>query len=245
MLCPAHGLATGPDGRCVICRRENRRGPGVRGRWLAAVLVVGLAVVGGVAIAARVVRREPATAAAPVVADELTPVGDTEPTIVQRTDTQRIDTPPTAHATPPRDFGTLPTAAGSLGSAVPQASGLARPNALPAAPLSSAPSGEQIQAALRGVPIVMFSTSWCPTCAKARSFLQANNIRYTERDIDHDQPALEELKRRSGDTLIPTFEIDGRMLRSGFDQSAITSTLAATLERRLGVTGIRVEFAHR
>jgi len=86
----------------------------------------------------------------------------------------------------------------------------------------------------------MFSTSWCPTCARARSFLQANGIRYTERDIDHDEAALEELKRRSGNTLIPTLDIDGKMLRPGFDSNAVASTLAASVERRLGVKGISV-----
>jgi hypothetical protein len=35
------------------------------------------------------------------------------------------------------------------------------------------------------------------------------------------------------------------MLRSGFDPSAIASTLAASVERRLGVSGKRVRFAER
>ena len=86
---------------------------------------------------------------------------------------------------------------------------------------------------------------WFTTCARARSFFQANGIRYAERDIDHDNAALDELKRRSGDTLIPTLDIDGKLLRSGFDPSAIASTLAASVEKRLGVTGIHVRFAER
>jgi glutaredoxin len=239
MLCAAHGLATGPDGRCIICRREATARPGARRRSLAAILAVALVVLGGVAIAARVNRHEPVAAVAPpAVAEEPTTGIETEPVVVQHT-----DTPPPAHATPPRDLVAFARPTGSFGNAAPPPSGVASSKTSPSAQASSVPpSREQIQSALRGVPIVMFSTSWCPSCARARSFLQANGITYRERDIDHDQAALDELKRRSGDTLIPTMEIDGRMLRSGFDQSAITSTLAASLERRLGVTGIHVQF---
>jgi glutaredoxin len=105
-----------------------------------------------------------------------------------------------------------------------------------------APSSAEIQTAVEATPITMFSTSWCPTCARARAFLRANGLRYAERDIDHDQFALEELRRRSGDTKIPTFDIDGKMLSPGLDQRAFVNALVASVERRLGVTGIRVQF---
>jgi len=243
MQCAVHGLATAPDGRCVVCRREERARQTRGHRSLGAVLVAGAAMLCVLAIAPRLIRRDAAVSVVQParVAEELVASADTVQTIVPGTDTAQP-----MHASPSRESVLSLTQAGSLGAAVPQPSGPAPPKTSPpAAPSAAPPSGEQIQAALRGVPIVMFSTSWCPTCARARSFLQANGIPYAERDIDHDNAALQELKHRSGDTLIPTFDIDGKMLRSGFDPSAIASTLAASVERRLGVSGIRVRFAER
>jgi len=111
-----------------------------------------------------------------------------------------------------------------------------------AAGTNRVPTPVEIQAAVQATPITMFSTSWCPTCARARVFLQTNGLRYTERDIDHDEVALQELRRRSGESKIPTFEIDGKMLAPGLNQTAFVNALVASIERRLGVTGIRVQF---
>jgi glutaredoxin 3 len=203
--------------------------------------VIGLAMLCVLTFAARLVRREAAVQVVePAGAQEMAPSVDTPQTVVRRSDMA------STNASPPREPVLSLTSTGSFGAALPQPSGPVRPKASPPATASAAPpSGEQIQAALRGVPIVMFTTSWCPTCARARSFFQANGIRYAERDIDHDNAALDELKRRSGATLIPTLDIDGKLLRSGFDPSAIASTLAASVEKRLGVTGIHVRFAER
>jgi hypothetical protein len=127
MPCAAHGLATAPDGRCVVCRREERDRNARRHRTLGAIFLVATTLLCGAAVGARLLRREVAATAAPgALADERVPSVD-----------------------------------------------------------------------------------------------------------------------RSPDTLIPTFDIDGKMLRSGFDSSAIASTLAASVERRLGVTGIRVRTAER
>jgi glutaredoxin len=181
-------------------------------------------------------REAPETPAAASLAAEPVPTVEPPTDTVPTTDTPRVARPSAGVALAPSTPSTEPRIAAPSTS-----SGLApiRASASAARP-PVPPSTEQVQTALQSVPIVMFSTSWCPTCARARSFLQANGIRYTERDIDHDEAALEELKRRSGNTLIPTFDIDGTMLRSGFDSNAIASTLAASVERRLGVKGISV-----
>ncbi len=35
--------------------------------------------------------------------------------------------------------------------------------------------------------IVMYSTSWCPDCKRAKKFLDKNNVPYIEVDVDDDE----------------------------------------------------------
>jgi glutaredoxin len=139
-----------------------------------------------------------------------------------------------------------PDAARGLDSAQPPSDSAASPEpSLPAASAalapSAAPSASQarptqaaLASAVRSTPIVMFSTSWCPVCQTARAFLGANGLSYSERDIDRDANAREELKRRSGSASIPTLEVDGELLTPGFSSPAIMSAVAKSAQRRLG-----------
>ena len=86
----------------------------------------------------------------------------------------------------------------------------------------------------------MFSTSWCPVCARARQFFHANGLKFEDRDVDADPQASAELKRRSGGKAIPLIDIDGQQLRPGFSEQATMQAVAASVERRLGVSGIRL-----
>jgi glutaredoxin len=176
-------------------------------------------------------------------------VAENGPTLAAKLGTESVDQDPAPvislhrppHATPPVmvDQSRSPTVPPTPTTA--KTASEAPPATTAGAP-KRFPTTAEIQAAMRATPITMFSTSWCPTCARARVFLQTNDLRYTERDIDHDEMALQELRRRSGDTKIPTFEIDGKMLTPGLDQTALVNALVAGVERRLGVTGIRVQF---
>lgn len=46
--------------------------------------------------------------------------------------------------------------------------------------------------------VVMYATSWCPYCARARQLLTEKGIPFTEIDIDAQPQAREEMIRRSG-----------------------------------------------
>jgi glutaredoxin len=86
----------------------------------------------------------------------------------------------------------------------------------------------------------MFSTDWCTVCQRARTFMDANGLRYSERDIDRDANAREELKRLTGKASIPTIEVDGQLLAPGFSEQKIMAAVAASTKRRLGVEAIDV-----
>jgi glutaredoxin len=93
-----------------------------------------------------------------------------------------------------------------------------------------------VQDEMTHVEIVVYTTSWCPACKKARSWLNENGIAYTERDIDHDRAAHDTLKKISGGTTIPTFDIEGQV-HVGLNPAWIRSATRNAAEQRLKQPG--------
>lgn len=46
--------------------------------------------------------------------------------------------------------------------------------------------------------IVMYSTSWCPYCKKARNYFRENDIQYTEYDVEELPSRMREFKELGG-----------------------------------------------
>ncbi len=51
--------------------------------------------------------------------------------------------------------------------------------------------------------VVMYATSWCPYCARARRLLEERGVSYTEIDIEARPEARAEMVRRSGRRTVP------------------------------------------
>ena len=69
--------------------------------------------------------------------------------------------------------------------------------------------------------VVMYATSWCPYCRKARTYFRENRIDYVEYDIEKDRSA----KRRydaMGGRGVPVILVGTKRL-NGFDVSAFKS----------------------
>lgn len=61
--------------------------------------------------------------------------------------------------------------------------------------------------------IVMYCTSWCPDCKRARRFLEKHKLNYKEVDIQHNSTAAAQVRKwASGNETTPTFDIDGTIL---------------------------------
>jgi glutaredoxin len=73
--------------------------------------------------------------------------------------------------------------------------------------------------------VLMFSTSWCGYCAKARRFFTAANIPYTELDIERSQQAKEHYQKLGGRGV--PFIIIGDQTIQGFDSGAIRQAVDA------------------
>jgi glutaredoxin len=86
--------------------------------------------------------------------------------------------------------------------------------------------------AMRHVDVVVYSTSWCPACKQARSWMNESGIPYSERDVDTDRSAHDRLKKISGGTSIPTFDIEGQV-HVGLSPPWIQSAMRSVAERKV------------
>lgn len=67
--------------------------------------------------------------------------------------------------------------------------------------------------------VILYATSWCGYCEKARELLTENNIEYFEYDVEKSKEGREQFKRLGGKG-VPVLLINGEVLR-GFDPSRI------------------------
>lgn len=70
-------------------------------------------------------------------------------------------------------------------------------------------------------PIVMYVTSWCPYCARARALLAAKGAAVQEIDIEADPAARAEMMRRSGQRTVPQIFIGARRVGGCDDLHAL------------------------
>ena len=73
--------------------------------------------------------------------------------------------------------------------------------------------------------IVVYCNSWCPTCKRARAWLQARNLAFTEVDIPTTPGAADQVRRwANGNVVSPTFDIDGAIVVD-FDEHKLAEAL--------------------
>jgi len=61
--------------------------------------------------------------------------------------------------------------------------------------------------------IVMYCTSWCPGCRRARAWLSAHDLPYKEVDISKNRTAAKQVTQCTGGyETTPTFDIDGKIV---------------------------------
>lgn len=87
---------------------------------------------------------------------------------------------------------------------------------------TSADNREAIQE--KNQEVILYTTSWCPYCTKARNFFQSRNIPFTEYDVEKDREAAarkRELDPRGG---VPFAIINGHPIH-GYSESAYERAL--------------------
>jgi glutaredoxin 3 len=64
--------------------------------------------------------------------------------------------------------------------------------------------------------VVMYATSWCGYCARARHLLATKGVAFTEIDVEQVPGSREEMQQRSGRTSVPQIFIGGQHV-GGYD----------------------------
>ena len=99
--------------------------------------------------------------------------------------------------------------------------------------LAKTNQNESIPEAMPGLPvgdIVLYCTSWCPDCRRARNWLKANNLDFEEVDIDTNPAASELVKKwNNGKRITPTIDIGGVII-ANFDESKLVKALKDRLK---------------
>ncbi|MBE2247950.1 MAG: hypothetical protein IAE78_00285 [Myxococcus sp.] len=77
--------------------------------------------------------------------------------------------------------------------------------------------------------VIVYTTSWCGYCRKAKAFLTARKVFFTEKDIEKDPEASKELAQKAAAAGVrpqgvPVIDVRGRLVL-GFDQNALEGAL--------------------
>ncbi len=72
--------------------------------------------------------------------------------------------------------------------------------------------------------ITIYSTPSCVYCKLAKDFFKKHGFQYTEKDVQSDLSAREEMIHKSGQLGVPVIDIDGTLL-VGFDARRLSELL--------------------
>jgi glutaredoxin 3 len=67
--------------------------------------------------------------------------------------------------------------------------------------------------------VVMYTTSWCPYCSRAKQLFTSKGVAFTEIDVEEVAGARDEMRARSGRTSVPQIFVGDRHL-GGYDDTA-------------------------
>lgn len=68
--------------------------------------------------------------------------------------------------------------------------------------------------------VIIYTTSTCSYCDKAKEYLKSKEVNFTEVDLTENPEETQKLIKKTGYTAVPQLEIDGKII-VGFDQAKI------------------------
>lgn len=72
--------------------------------------------------------------------------------------------------------------------------------------------------------IILYGSTSCPWCHKAREFLKSNNLKFKDLNVGDSQKIAKEMIKKSGQQGVPVIDVDGTII-VGFDEPAIRKAL--------------------
>jgi glutaredoxin len=203
--CEVHGTALTSTGECILCARRKRHAPASGNSVMSVIVlgVVGAAITGAIGLRVHSALEDRQAQARP--------------------DSMGATVPATA---PPADPAVALTPTATTAPALPSTS---EPRVDP----SQARREHELRVteAARSVQIDLYGAGWCPSCRKARGWLDANAIPYTYRDTTEPTNArtMRSLNPRS---TIPTINIEGQIL-VGFSPEKMRASIRRAAEARV------------
>ena len=74
--------------------------------------------------------------------------------------------------------------------------------------------------------IVLYSTSWCPHCKRAKEYFTRNNIPFINKDVEIDDRAMKELTEKYKSQGVPVVVIgDDKVILKGFDEGRVEKAI--------------------
>jgi glutaredoxin 3 len=70
-------------------------------------------------------------------------------------------------------------------------------------------------------PVVLYTTSWCPYCERARALLRAKGVSFQEINLEAQPERRDEMIRRSGRHTVPQIFIGERHIGGSDDMMAL------------------------
>jgi len=129
-------------------------------------------------------------------------------------------------------FQNLDPAALQAPAARAAVSGGPAPQGRPPSAGSRQPKDWEVANSRKRVPIVMFSTSWCGVCKRARTYFEKENIPFVDHDVDKNQAARAEYLALNPKRSVPTIKIGNEVI-VGFSERTVESALDAAARARL------------
>jgi len=87
------------------------------------------------------------------------------------------------------------------------------------------PPGKKEMRLVRDINVVMYITSWCPYCKKARDYIKSLGASLIEYDIERDRSAADEMVKKTGGSHgVPVVDVEGIIIR-GYSPEAISSAI--------------------
>ncbi len=80
--------------------------------------------------------------------------------------------------------------------------------------------------------LAIYTTSTCPWCMRAKEYITAKGVSYTEKDVTQNREWIEELQRLSSRLGVPVIT-DGERVVVGFNRSTLDDLIAGrTTDKR-------------
>ena len=72
--------------------------------------------------------------------------------------------------------------------------------------------------------VILYSTKTCQWCAKTKEFFRANKIAFTNKSVDSDKAAAQEMIKKSGQQSVPVVDVGGKII-VGYNEGKLKSAL--------------------